>query len=197
MLMHVGGRMSVVLFLPALAIATITGINVVISILIMGVCTIVYTAMGGMKAVMWTDFVQVIVLMGGAVFAIGFMFHALGGDAIFETASGLRQDQAGQLQLRPDAAHGLGLHLPGPVRHGADLPQGPGADAAHAGDELDKEAGRSIWVFAAIMMPGGFIFYIIGTALFAYYKAHPERLDPLLPIDATFPLFIGAELPQG
>ena len=46
MAMHVGGRMSVVLFLPALAIATITGIDVVYSILIMGVCTIVYTAMG-------------------------------------------------------------------------------------------------------------------------------------------------------
>ena len=85
--MHVGGRMSVVLFLPALAIATITGIDVVCSILIMGVCTIVYTAMGGMRAVVWTDFVQVIVLMGGALFAIGFIFYSLGGSAIYETAS--------------------------------------------------------------------------------------------------------------
>ena len=61
----------------------------------------------------------------------------------------------------------------------------------------DKAAGRSIWIFAAIMLPGGLIFYGIGTVLFAYYKAHPERLDPLLPIDATFPLFIAAELPAG
>jgi Na+/proline symporter len=60
-----------------------------------------------------------------------------------------------------------------------------------------KAAGRSIWMFAAIMLPGGLIFYGIGTVLFAYYKAHPERLDPLLPIDATFPLFISAELPAG
>jgi Na+/proline symporter len=61
----------------------------------------------------------------------------------------------------------------------------------------DKSAGRSIWVFALITIPGGFLFYAIGTALFAYYQARPERLDPLLPIDATFPLFIAAELPSG
>jgi Na+/proline symporter len=61
----------------------------------------------------------------------------------------------------------------------------------------EKNAGRSIWIFAAILLPGGVIFYGIGTVLFAYYKEHPERLDPLLPIDATFPLFIAAELPTG
>ena len=31
----------------------------------------------------------------------------------------------------------------------------------------DKEAGRSIWTFAAIMIPGGFLFYMVGTALYA------------------------------
>ena len=61
----------------------------------------------------------------------------------------------------------------------------------------DKEAGRSIWAFAAIMIPGGFVFYLIGTALFVYYKTHPERMNPALPLDATFPLFIAAELPAG
>ena len=121
MAMHIGGRMSVVLFLPALAIATITGIDVVWSILIMGVCTIIYTAMGGMRAVVWTDFVQVIVLMGGALFAIVFIFYALGGDGrCYETATAVRQDQAAQLQLRPHQADGLGLPVPDPVRRGAD-----------------------------------------------------------------------------
>jgi SSS family solute:Na+ symporter len=47
------------------------------------------------------------------------------------------------------------------------------------------------------MIPGGFVFYTIGTALFVFYKAHPERMNPLLSIDATFPMFIAAELPSG
>lgn len=72
-LVQIGSRMSVILFLPSLAIATITGIAVEWSILIMGVFTMIYTALGGMKAVVWTDFVQLIVKMGGIVFAMAFI----------------------------------------------------------------------------------------------------------------------------
>ncbi|MEO7072723.1 MAG: sodium:solute symporter, partial [Rhodanobacter sp.] len=82
--MQIGSRMSVILFLPALAIATITGIDVVWSVLIMGVFTILYTTLGGMKAVIWTDFVQVFVMFGGALFAIGFIIsHIHGGVPAF------------------------------------------------------------------------------------------------------------------
>jgi solute:Na+ symporter, SSS family len=197
MAMHVGGRMSVVLFLPALAIATITGIDVVYSILIMGVCTIVYTAMGGMRAVVWTDFVQVIVLMGGALFAIGFVFHALGSTAVYETA--LAYDKTKLLNLsfdltQPTVWGFLFLILFDVV---LTFPKDQVLMQRTLATDSPKAAGRSIWMFAAIMLPGGLIFYGIGTVLFAYYRANPERLDPLLPIDATFPLFISAELPAG
>jgi Na+/proline symporter len=134
---HVGGRMSVVLFLPALAIATITGIDVVYSILIMGVCTIVYTAMGGMRAVVWTDFVQVIVLMGGALFAIGFIFH-VARRVRLDTAAGLRQDEAAQPQLRshqPTVWGFLFLILFDVV---LTFPKDQVLDAAHARDGLTE-----------------------------------------------------------
>lgn len=197
MAMHVGGRMSVVLFLPALAIATITGIDVVWSILIMGVCTIVYTAMGGMRAVVWTDFVQVIVLMGGALFAIGFVLHALGGSTVYAMA--MAYDKTKLLNFsfdltQPTVWGFLFLILFDVV---LTFPKDQVLMQRTLATDSPKAAGRSIWMFAAIMLPGGLIFYGIGTVLFAYYKAHPERLDPLLPIDATFPLFISAELPAG
>jgi solute:Na+ symporter, SSS family len=197
MAMHVGGRMSVVMFLPALAIATITGIDVVYSILIMGVCTIIYTAMGGMRAVVWTDFVQVIVLMGGALFAIGFVFKSLGGAGVYETA------------IAYDKTHlfNFSFDLTQPTVWGffflilfdtvLTFPKDQVLMQRTLATDSPQAAGRSIWIFAAVLLPGGLIFYGIGTVLFAYYKAHPERLDPLLPIDATFPLFIAAELPAG
>jgi solute:Na+ symporter, SSS family len=197
MAMHVGGRMSVVLFLPALAIATITGIDVVWSILIMGVCTIVYTAMGGMRAVVWTDFVQVIVLMGGALFAIGFVFHSLGGSTVYATAMAFDKTRLLNLSFdltQPTVWGFLFLILFDVV---LTFPKDQVLMQRTLATDSPKAAGRSIWMFAAIMLPGGLIFYGIGTVLFAYYKAHPERLDPLLPIDATFPLFISAELPAG
>src|SRR6185503_13737009 len=162
-----------------------------------GVCTIVYTAMGGMRAVVWTDFVQVIVLMGGALFAIGFVFHALGSTAVYETA--LAYDKTKLLNLsfdltQPTVWGFLFLILFDVV---LTFPKDQVLMQRTLATDSPKAAGRSIWMFAAIMLPGGLIFYGIGTVLFAFYKAHPDRLDPLLPIDATFPLFIAAELPTG
>ncbi|HYM85543.1 MAG TPA: sodium:solute symporter, partial [Pseudoxanthomonas sp.] len=197
--MQIGSRMSVVLFLPALAIATITGLRVEWSILMMGGFTIIYTAMGGMKAVIWTDFVQVIVKMGGAIFAIGFIIWTLkGGFGEFHDIA-QAADKTKLLDFSFDLTKATVWGFIFLVLFDVVLtfPKDQVLMQRTLSTKSDKEAGRSIWAFALIMIPGGFIFYSIGTALFVYYKNNPERMNPLLPIDATFPLFIAAELPMG
>ncbi|MDR6842793.1 sodium:solute symporter [Pseudoxanthomonas sacheonensis] len=198
-IMQIGSRMSVVLFLPALAIATITGIRVEWSILMMGGFTIIYTAMGGMKAVIWTDFVQVIVKMGGAIFAILFIIWTLkGGFGEFHQIA-QAADKTKLLDFSFDLTKATVWGFIFLVLFDVVLtfPKDQVLMQRTLSTKSDKEAGRSIWAFALIMIPGGFIFYSIGTALFVYYKNNPERMNPLLPIDATFPLFIAAELPMG
>ena len=197
--MQLGSRMSVILFLPALAIATITGVDVTWSILLMGGFTIVYTALGGMKAVIWTDFVQVIVKMGGAIFAILFIIWQLKGGFGEFVATALAEDKTKLFDFSFDLTKAtvwgfLFLVLFEVV---LTFPKDQVLMQRVLSTKSDKEAGRSIWALAAIMIPGGFVFYTIGTALFVYYKTHPERMNPLLPIDATFPLFIASELPTG
>ena len=197
--MQLGSRMSVILFLPALAIATITGIDVTWSILLMGGFTIIYTALGGMKAVIWTDFVQVIVKMGGAIFAIGFIiWHLHGGFGEFLTTA-LAEHKTKLFDFSFDLTRATVWGFLFLVVFDVVLtfPKDQVLMQRVLSTKSDKEAGRSIWAFAAIMIPGGFVFYTIGTALFVFYKTHPERMNPLLPIDATFPLFIAAELPSG
>ena len=76
---HLAGRMAIVLLLPALALSAVTGITVTTSILLMGVITTIYTFLGGMKAVIWTDVLQVFVMVGGALFAITWMVIGTGG----------------------------------------------------------------------------------------------------------------------
>ncbi|MHC9083925.1 sodium:solute symporter family protein [Luteimonas sp. RIT-PG2_3] len=198
-LMQIGSRLSVILFLPALAIATITGIDVVWSIMIMGVFTIIYTAMGGMRAVVWTDFVQVFVKMGGAIFAIIFIFYSLGSDFDSVREAMVLEDKTKLLDFSFDLTKATVWGFIFLVVFDVVLtfPKDQVLMQRTLATSSDKEAGRSIWVFAAIMIPGGFVFYSIGTALWMYYRQNPERLDPLLPIDATFPLFIAAELPAG
>lgn len=197
--MQVGARMSVILFLPALAIATITGISVALSVVLMGVFTIIYTAMGGMKAVIWTDVVQVIVKMGGAIFAIGFIiWHLPGGmPEFFDVAMADQKMKTFDFSFDLTKATVWGFVFLVLFDVVLTFPKDQVLMQRTLSTSSAREAGRSIWAFAAIMIPGGLVFYSIGTALFVYYKAHPERLNPTLPIDATFPLFIAAELPTG
>ncbi len=64
------GRMSIIMYLPCMVLASLTGINVNILILIMGVIAIIYSYTGGLKSVLWTDFIQGSVLIVGMSFAL-------------------------------------------------------------------------------------------------------------------------------
>ncbi len=197
--MQLGGRMSVVLFLPSLAISTITGLDVVWSILIMGAVTIGYTAMGGMKAVIWTDFVQLFVMFGGALFAIGFIILKLDGGfgEFLSVAVGENKMRLADWSFDLTKATVWGFVFLVLFDVVLTFPKDQVLMQRVLSTKSDRDAGRSIWTFAAIMLPGGFMFYLIGTSLYVFYQAHPERMNPLLSTDATFPLFIAAELPVG
>ena len=71
------GRMGIVILLPALALAAVTGVNVYLCIALIGVLSTVYTALGGMEAVIWTDVLQAVVLIGGAFAALAITIGAL------------------------------------------------------------------------------------------------------------------------
>ncbi|MDQ6647337.1 MAG: sodium:solute symporter [Pseudomonadota bacterium] len=197
--MQIGSRMSIILFLPSLAIATITGIDVIWSVLIMGGFTILYTTLGGMKAVIWTDVVQVVVMFGGALFAIGFIIHHINGGVPAFVHTAMANHKMHLLDFSFDLTKATVWGFIFLVLFDVVLtfPKDQVLMQRILSTRSDKEAGRSVWIFAAVMVPGGFVFYLIGTALFVYYKSHPERMNPTLPIDATFPLFIAAELPMG
>ena len=198
-IMQIGSRMSVILFLPALAVATITGLDVVWSILLMGVFTIIYSTVGGSKAVIWTDVVQVLVMFGGALFAIGFVFWSAGGELPALLSAVAAEDKTRVFDFSFDLTRATVWGFVFLVVFDVVLtfPKDQVLMQRALSTTDDRAAGRSIWTFAAITIPGGFVFYGIGTALWMYYRDNPERLSPVLPIDATFPLFIAAELPAG
>ena len=197
--LHLGGRMSIILFLPSLAIATITGFDMVWSILIMGLVTIAYTAMGGMRAVIWTDVLQLIVKVGGLIFATWFIVSKLHGGfgEFIETASAGNKMQMVDWSFdltKPTVWAFVFLVFMETV---LTFPKDQVLMQRVFTTKSDKDAGRSVWLFAAIVVPAAMLFYLIGTGLWVFYQNHPERMNPLLAVDATFPLFIAAELPAG
>ena len=42
-----------------------------------------------------------------------------------------------------------------------------------------RQASRSVWLCVAIYVPASFLFFIIGSCLFAYYQVHPELIDTI------------------
>ena len=197
--MHMSGRLSVILFLPSLAIATITGLNVIWSIMIMGLVTIAYTALGGMRAVIWTDLAQVVVKVGGLLFAVGFIVSKLDGGMKEFIATATADDKLKMLDWSFDLTKAtvwcfIFLTLLETV---LTFPKDQILMQRVFTTKSEKEASQSVWVFAVMVIPASALFYLIGTGLYVFYHSHPERMNPMLPVDATFPLFIAAELPTG
>lgn len=86
---YIGFTSSQILAGAKLASATFIDLNQQTALIIMGVIAIVYTVMGGIKAVIYTDTIQWIILMGGLIFiGIPMSYQAVGGyDAIAETVA--------------------------------------------------------------------------------------------------------------
>ena len=71
--------MSFVLYTPAVAIQQVTGLSLWVSILLTGLVCTIYTTIGGIKAVIWTDTFQVFVMFAGLIAIIIKGIDTIGG----------------------------------------------------------------------------------------------------------------------
>lgn len=194
------GRIGIVLLLPALAISMVTGIPVDNSIIIMGVLCIVYTTFGGIEAVIWTDVMQVIVLLGGSVLAVVWLFldSSSSPAAIFELAQERNKFNIADLSLDFTKSTFWVVVFGGLAS--AMVTQG--TDQTIVQRYLTarnlRDSRKTLYTNAVLTLPATLIFFGIGTLLFNFYVHRPERLTPdLANIDAIFPWFIVTELPVG
>src|SRR5690606_30481443 len=132
-----------------------TGMNVTAAVLIMGVVTIAYTVMGGMKAVIWTDFIQVIVMLGGAFVAIGYIVMNVDGGVggFFQTAIADEKFKTFDWSLNFTSATVWGFLILA-VLGVVTIPQDQVMMQRVLSTKSDKEAGWSVWTLAAIVVPG-------------------------------------------
>lgn len=65
--------MGFVVLMTAKALAQISGWPLLAILVVVGAVATVYTMIGGLRAVIWTDVIQVALLIGGALFAVGFV----------------------------------------------------------------------------------------------------------------------------
>ena len=194
------GRMGVVLFLPSIAINLVTGLDLFICISLMGVISLIYTLMGGIEAVIWTDVVQVFVLMGGVIISLAMnVINTDGGfEGILEIAHLEDKFNAFDLTLslkEPTVWVMLfGGFFANLTSYGTDHTM----VQRYLVTPTKKEAQKSIWIGALLTIPSSLIFFFVGTTLFVFYKMNPSALNEnFITDDAIFPWYIVTELPTG
>lgn len=193
------GRMAIVIFLPAIALSTVTGISIHTCILLMGVLCTFYTVLGGIEAVIWSDVLQVIVLLGGAILSLFIIaFKTEGGFAgLISTASAGGKFHMANLTWDWTTTAiwvvVVGRCFEQLIPYTADQT----VVQRYLTTSDQKQAAKGIWTNAVLTIPASLIFFGLGTALFIFYKANPASLEPSLGTDAIFPLFIVQQLPVG
>jgi len=194
-------RMGIVMSLAALALATVTSMNPWQCVLIMGVLSIAYCTMGGIEAVIWTDTIQTFVLLGGAVVCLGLMVVGSGGGVGGFLSTASADDKLHAFNLHWDATSAslaLWVVILGGIGQNISSYTADQAVVQRYMTSADMtRARRSIWVAALMAVPSTLLFFSLGTALYVFYKANPERLDPTFMTDQIFPLFIAREVPVG
>jgi SSS family transporter len=192
------GRMGVVLFLPAVALSAVTGIDIYLCIGVMGVVCTLYTVMGGIEAVIWTVVLQVIILMGGGLLCLVFAGHGVEGGLPGIVSQGMAE---GKMDLyNPGfgadeftlwvAVVGLFFLTMIPLTSDQSVVQ------RYLTTVDEKAAQKSIWTHAWLTLPTIFIFYGIGTALYVFYNNNPQAIASD-DVNEILPWFIVQELPLG
>lgn len=192
-------RLGVVVYLPALVLSTVTGINIFACILVTTIVTTAYSVAGGIEAVVWTEVMQVFVLLGGALVSFFFITaHSPGGFA------GLIREANAHDKFRVAQ---LGWSISEPVLWVVVLGTLLTNLVTYTSDQVvvqrylttptEKEARRSIYTNALMVIPATIIFFGVGTALWYFYRHHPGNLNPNGRVDDVFPWFISQQLPAG
>jgi SSS family transporter len=207
------GWMATAIYVPCLAIEAATGgrLPVTVTVLVLGAVVTLYTALGGIKAVIWNDVMQFCVRFGGlaAVVTIAILSVPGGVAEIWRIAGG-----AGKTVLFAPLATAPGGGVLAHLRAFFEQPLNiisimfslmVGRMASYVGDQIMvqrlqttrslKEARRAFVVNAAGDVVWMFALSFVGLALFAYFQRH--TLPPDFATDRILPYFMSQTFPPG
>ena len=193
-------RMAIVLYLPSLALTAVTGIDIYLCIVLMGLVTIIYCTMGGVEAVIWGDVIQGLILVFGAIFAV--IYLAVGTEGGISGCINIALDND-KLRLFDwsnswSQAAWWVIILGGLANNLISYTSDQTVIQRYLTTPDEKSAGRGILVNGVMSVFVSIAFYMIGTGLYTFYKTHPAELDVTMgQSDAIFPFFMMSQMPAG
>jgi SSS family solute:Na+ symporter len=188
-------RIGSIFFGIALTLQALTGFSMEMIMLVTGVCIIVYTVLGGIEAVIWTEVVQGVIKTAGALLILYLIVDNMPGGAAKIVAIGQHDHKFSLGGFSPSFTqstfwvvllYGFFINL---NNFGVDQNY---VQRYHTAAST-KQAAKSIWLCVLIYLPASLLFFIIGAALYGYYQVHPELIEAVklkvaaerLPLSAT------------
>lgn len=202
-----GAYLGVALYASSAFLEPAFGPNVSKSWLIvgMGICAAVLAASGGMKAVVWTDALQLIVIYGGMIWlciaAVGQVDGGL--PAVWDVCSANGKDfsffgSAEYWSWSPFVPATIWAILLGEsffevAAQGTDQM----AVQRYLTTRTPVDAARSLWAYALLALPVVAFLWFAAAALFAFYNTHPDMLPETVEPNELLPYFVVSQLPHG
>jgi sodium-coupled monocarboxylate transporter 8/12 len=198
-ILRICGHLGLAVYAPALAIQAITGWPLWQSIVCTGLAATLYTALGGMKAVIWTDTLQFLVLCGGILLVLGWAVAAVPGGAVgaWEIAAAGGRTHFLHTSLDPTVRMtvwnallgGASINLIQMVTDQISVQRYLTAPSL-------RDSQRALWFKLWVTLPLLLVFVLTGTVLYAFYTAFPDRGPVPEKVDQVLPFFVVRELPS-
>ncbi|WP_373895502.1 sodium:solute symporter [Virgibacillus sp. CBA3643] len=197
-LFHIG-RIAIVIYLPTLAITSVSSINPMLVASAVGVLCIVYTFLGGMEGVIWSDFIQGIIILAGGVAIILVGVNYIDGGFATVISEGIADDKfisSANFSFTTGAAAIPIIFLGNIFNNLHQYTASQDVVQRYSTTKSLKDTNNSLWtngILALITIP---IFFGMGTVLYSFYT-NVETLPEGFNTSALVPYFILSEFPVG
>jgi sodium-coupled monocarboxylate transporter 8/12 len=170
--------LAMVIYAPALAIMEVTGWPLWVSVSLTGLAATLYTTLGGMKAVIWTDSLQFLVLCGGIVLILVFAVSAVPGGLPAAWGLAAESHKTRLFDFSPDPRVRMtfwGALIGGTCHNLVQMVTDQISVQRYLTAKSLEECQRALWLKLGVTLPLVVLFYLTGTVLFGYYKTYPDR----------------------
>jgi SSS family solute:Na+ symporter len=192
-------RLAKVLFLVSIPITLLTGLDIRLVIVFVGIFISLYTIAGGIEAVIWTDVVQSIVLLAGGIICLLTVAWQLPGGVgqIFEVGLQHGKFDVGSMGFNLNERTFWTVALLGIVSWLTMYSSDQNVVQRYLAAKSLKEARKATTIYSIIAVPTWAFFFFLGTAVFVFYTVNPDEAVTGLEADAIFPYFILTQVPVG
>jgi SSS family solute:Na+ symporter len=192
-------RTAQVLFLVSLPVQFLTGAPLEAVIVAAGLFVALYTVVGGIDAVIWTDVIQALVLIVGGAVCAGYVILALPGGLAqtLEVASAHQKLSLGSFDWDLGRRTFWTVALLGVVNWLAIYGGDQNLVQRYVSARSTREARKATVLYSAIALPMWTFFFFVGTSLFVFYRVFPDPTVTGLEADQVLPYFILHHVPAG